>query len=139
MDRLKSLLKRLLPRRSQHPPAGDPVLPPEVTEIQNALRRAIDEETALAYRHTSDSYYTSADGHNVGRDETVAVLYAQGIVLVPAPSELADPASYADRLLADLEAIKQNYRSSEDDPDGYGIGTLHSISRALAPFGSVAS
>ena len=42
--------------------------------------------------------------------------------------------SYAHRLIGDLEAIKAEYRMSEDDPDGYGIGTLHSISRKLEAF-----
>lgn len=133
MDRLKSLLKSLAPHRSQHAAAGDPVLPAEIIEIQSAWGSAVDAESALAYRHTSDPYFTS-DGHDVGRDETVAILYAQRIDLTPTASELADSALYADRLLSDLEAIKRDYRSSEDDPEGYGIGTLHSLSRALAPF-----
>ena len=134
MDRLKSLLKRLAPYRSPPVAAGNLALSPEIIEIQNAWCRAVDAESALAYRHICDPYYTSSNGHDVGRDETVAILYAQRIDLTPKASELADSARYADRLLIDLETIKRDYRSSEDDPAGYGIGTLHSLSRALTPF-----
>jgi hypothetical protein len=97
------------------------------------LHLHVDRARFHAFEGTSDPYFTS-DGHDVGRDETVAILYAQRIDLTPTASELADSALYADRLLSDLEAIKRDYRSSEDDPEGYGIGTLHSLSRALAPF-----
>ena len=64
----------------------------------------------------------------------VAVTYAERIVLTPSVAERGDPAAYTRRLLDDLEAIKADYRISEDDPDGYGIGSLHSISRKLESF-----
>ncbi|QWG13345.1 hypothetical protein KMZ29_00910 [Bradyrhizobium sediminis] len=105
-----------------------------IAEIQDQFREALAEETALARAHQSDSYYTSARGHNVGHDEMVAVVYAEKIVLAPSAAESGDPVSYANRLLGDLEAIKADYRIVEDDPDGYGIGTLHSISRKLEAF-----
>jgi hypothetical protein len=105
-----------------------------IADIQALYRTAIAEETALASGHMSDPYYTSSRGHNVGRDEMVAVIYAEKIVLTPGAAELGDPVLYANRLIGDLEAIKADYRISEDDPDGYGIGTLHSISRKLEPF-----
>ena len=105
-----------------------------IAEIQEQYRKAIAEETALAYGHRSDPHYTSSRGHNVGQDEMVAVVYAEKIVLTPTAAELGDPVSYANRLIDDIEAIKADYRKSEDDPDGYGIGTLHSISRKLEAF-----
>lgn len=113
----------------------------QIADIQALYRKAIAEETALASGHISDPYYTSSRGHNVGRDEMVAVIYAEKIVLTPGAAELGDPVLYANRLIGDLEAIKADYRISEDDPDGFGIGTLHSISRKLEPFtrGALAS
>lgn len=103
-------------------------------EIQDYYRRVIAEETALAYRHKSDPYYTSLRGHNVGDDEMVAVIYAGKITLTPSAAESGDPVLYARRLIDDLDAIKADYRMAEDDPDGYGIGTLHGISTKLARF-----
>ena len=105
-----------------------------IAEIQDQYREALAEETALARAHQSDSYYTSSRGHNVGHDELVAVVYAEKIALAPSAAESGDPVGYANRLLGDLEAIKADYRIAEDDPDGYGIGTLHSISRKLEAF-----
>lgn len=106
-----------------------------IAEIQDHFRQALAEETALAYGRQTDPYYASLRGHNVGQDEMMAVIYAEKIVLAPSGAESGDPVSYANRLLGDLEAIKAEYRISEDDPDGYGIGTLHSISRKLESFG----
>lgn len=131
---LISLLKRLA--KACFPDRGDGCADASqrIIEIQDLYRKAIAEETALAYAHQSDSYYTSSRGHNVGHDEMVAVIYAEKIVLTPSAAESGDPVSYAHRLIDDLEAIKADYRISEDDPDGYGIGTLHSISRKLEAF-----
>ena len=105
-----------------------------IAAIREQYREALDQETALACAHRSDPHYTSARGRNVGQDEMVAVIYAEKITLTPSAAESGDPAAYARRLLDDLEAIKAEYRIAEDDPDGYGIGTLHSISRKLEPY-----
>jgi len=105
-----------------------------IAEIQELYRTAVGAETALAFDHKSDPYYTSSRGHNVGRDEMMAVIYAEKIVLTPSAAEFSDPLLYVNRLVADIEVIKADYRVAEDDPDGYGIGTLHSISRKLEPF-----
>lgn len=35
------------------------------------------------------------------------------------------------RLLQDLEGVKERFRVLEEDDDGYGIGTLHSLSRKM--------
>jgi hypothetical protein len=114
---------------------GDSAVGQEViAEIQVHYRAAIAEEAALALAHQSDPYYTSWRGHNVGQDEMVAVTYAEQIILTPSVAELGDPAAYTRRLLDNLEAIKADYRIAEDDPDGYGIGSLHSISRKLESF-----
>lgn len=127
---LKRWAKARFPNRRHAAAAGQRV----IAEIQQHYRKAIAEETALAHGHQSDPYYTSSRGHNVGHDEMVAVVHAEKIALAPSAAELGDPVSYANRLIADLEAIKADYRISEEDPDGYGIGTLHSISRKLEPF-----
>lgn len=129
---LISFLKRLAKAcfRSGGRAASQPI----IAEIQQHYRMAIAEQTALAFAHQSDPYYTSSRGRNVGQDEMVAVVYAEKIALTPSAAESGDPAAYARRLIDDLEAIKAEYRISEHDPDGYGIGTLHSISSKLEPF-----
>lgn len=115
-------------------PTDGPASQQAIDDIQNAFRKAIGQETTVAFHHQSDSYYTSSRGHNVGRDEMMAVVFAQRLVLTASATERADPLLYARRLIADLEVIKSEYRVSEDDPDGFGIATLYGISRALEPF-----
>ena len=133
---LKRLAKACLPNRGDGSADASQHI---IAEIQDHYRKAIAEETALACAHQSDPYYTSSRGHNVGHDEMVAVIYAEKIVLTPSAAESGDPVSYANRLIDDLEAIKADYRISEDDPDGYGVGTLHSISRKLEAFAPISS
>lgn len=86
------------------------------------------------FARESNSNFASLNGRNISRDERIALIYAKNILLEPESSELANPSTYAKRLLRDLENIKAKYRASEDDPDGFGIGTLHSISRAIEPY-----
>lgn len=115
-------------------PPVDPANQRAIAEIQDEFRKAIEHETAVAFKHQSDAYYTDSRGHNVGGDEMTAVIFAGRLVLTPGAAELADPLLYATRLMADLESIKGAYRVSQDDPEGYGIGTLHGFSRVLEPF-----
>lgn len=139
MDFLRSILDRLFRRGRKSDDAVPPVqvarpLPPAILAVQDAYKVALDQESALGSQHRLDSYYTTSRGHNIGKDELIAVLRAQTLDLMPTEAEHDDVVLYANRLLADLEIIKQNYRTSEEDPEGYGIGTLHSLSRALVPF-----
>ena len=143
MNRLRRMMDRLLKRdrKADSPPRSEPIeqtLPSSILAIQSAYKTALDEESALGSRHRMDSFYTSSRGHNIGKDELIAVIRARELVLTPTEAERADTVLYTNRLLADLEVIKQTYRVSEEDPEGYGIGTLHSLSRALASFGKAA-
>lgn len=103
---------------------------PAIAELQARYQAALATETALAFKHRSDPYWSSG-GHNIGDDELSAVEYAQGLDLVSAAVERGDPIRYGMGLLKDLESIKDRYRLNERDPDGYGIGTLHSIAREM--------
>lgn len=103
-----------------------------IASIREHFRSALDEESKLAHAHRSDSYYTSSRGRNVGEDEQIAVRYAREIDLQPSADESGDPGRYAARLLGDLESLKAKFRVSEEDPEGYGIGTLHTISRKVS-------
>jgi hypothetical protein len=104
-----------------------------VESVRQFYRDALNAESDLAFKHRSDSYYTS-NGRNISQDEFAAVVYAGKIDLTPSAGESGDARKYAARLLADLEIIKADFRASEEDPDGFGIGTLHTISRKLAAF-----
>jgi hypothetical protein len=101
--------------------------------VQQIYRDAINAESKMAYEHRSDNYYTS-NGRNISQDEYAAIHYAGKINLAPSEEETADPRKFALRLLSDLEAIKADFRISENDPHGFGIGTLHTISRKLTAF-----
>jgi hypothetical protein len=113
-----------------NPPPNDQSV--SVASIREHFRMALDEEARLAHAHRSDSYYTSSRGRNVGEDEQLAVRYAREIDLLPSADEAGDPGRYAARILRDLESLKAKFRISEEDPDGYGIGTLHTISRKIS-------
>lgn len=100
--------------------------------IRTRFEDALNEEEQLGWQHKADSYYTDpSTGHNVGADELRAVGHARSIHLDATDVEIQNPARYLARLLDDLEEIKCVFRAQESDPDGYGIGTLHSISKKL--------
>lgn len=79
-------------------------------------------QLADASQKLGSSYWTGADGHNVGRD----VLQAYGIALGVTRS-----AGSLDELTETLIAASEAYRSSPGDPDGYGSATLGEIERDL--------
>lgn len=108
--------------------------PDQVSKIQQAFQDAILRESAAAEKHRSDPQFTTSRGWNLSHDEMLAVVYAQRLKLAPAPNEIDDPAQYLDRLLRELETQKQDFRASEEDPEGYGIATLHGLSRVLEEF-----
>lgn len=103
-----------------------------VLEIKERFEAALREESDLAQRHRVDSYYTDfSTGHNVGADELIAVGYARRIDIQPSAGEAGSPARYLLRVLDDLENAKSAFKSAETDIDGYGIGTLHSLTQKL--------
>lgn len=106
----------------------------QIGRLQQYYAAVLIEETSGAVAHRNNSYFTSSRGHNIGQDEILAIVYAQNINLKPTDEESRNVQRYASRILNDLENVKEKYRLNEDDPDGYGIGTLHSISSKLSLF-----
>lgn len=101
-------------------------------EIRGRFESALREEEELARRHQMDPYFTDmTTGRNVSADEFIATYYAKQIELQPTEDEKTDPDRYLRRLLSDLEQTKDKFRSSERDNDGYGIGTLHTLTTKL--------
>lgn len=104
----------------------------------DAIRRfflaQLDEQSAEAARHLSDSYWTdSRTGRNIGHDELQAIGALRGITLDPLPGE-DDREAYRARLLAELDRIAEHFRATAPDPDGYGIATIGTVARKLAAF-----
>jgi hypothetical protein len=106
----------------------------KILKIREAFEALLHEESATAHQHRSDSHFTNSRGRNVGRDEQLALHYARDIRLTPAPDEITDASLYLSRLLRELEAKKQSFRANEEDPEGFGIATLHGFSRTLEVF-----
>lgn len=79
-------------------------------------------QLADANQRLGSSYWTGADGHNVGGD----VFQAYGIAL-----GVARRARSLDELLGSLIAASATYRGGAGDPDGYGSATLGEIERDL--------
>ena len=79
-------------------------------------------QLADANQRLSSSYWTGADGHNVGED----VFQAYGIAL-----GVVRRARSLEELIAALIAASAAYRSRPGDPDGYGSATLGEIERDL--------
>lgn len=93
------------------------------------------EQSAESERHLADSYWT--DGRtcrNIGLDERQVVSAMRLINLEPSDEESADPERYRAHLLAELDAVAENFRINAPDPDGYGIATIGTVARNLAQF-----
>jgi hypothetical protein len=111
-----------------------PVQQDEIRQVRLAFEAALGIESKVAHEHRSSHYFTTSRGHNVGRDEQLALIYAQRLRLTPLPEEIDDCSAYLKRLLDELETEKRNFRASEEDPEGFGIATLHGLSRVLEGF-----
>ncbi|MDC2891501.1 hypothetical protein [Psychrosphaera algicola] len=97
--------------------------------FKELLNNAKDE----ALEHISNDYYKDhITGHNVGYDELMAVNYLESIDLKPTDDEIKNIGSYTSRLLNELKLLTKKYQSVEEDPDGFGIGTLHSILKSFS-------
>ena len=79
-------------------------------------------QLADANQRLGSSYWTGADGHNVGRD----VFKAYGIAL-----GVARRSRSLEELRETLIAASATYRGGPGDPDGYGSATLGEIERDL--------
>ena len=113
---------------------ADNSLADQIRRLQQYFAAVLLEEASAAVAHRNDSYFTNSRGHNIGQDEILAIVYAENINLKPTDEESRNVQQYACRILNDLENVKEKYRLNEGDPDGYGIGTLHSISSKLSLF-----
>jgi hypothetical protein len=106
----------------------------QIRRLQQYYIAVLREETSAAVAHRNDSYFTNSRGHNIGQDEILAIVYAENISLKPTDEESRNVQQYARRILNDLENVREKYRLNEDDADGSGVGTLHSISSKLSLF-----
>ena len=79
-------------------------------------------QLADADQRLGSSYWTGADGHNVGQDVLQAYSIALGV---------ARRAGSLEELIETLIAASATYRGGPDDPDGYGSATLGEIERDL--------
>jgi hypothetical protein len=109
----------------------------QVLKIQEAFRAALLNEGATAQRHQADIHFTTSRGRNLAEDEYLALHYALRLSLAPAESEVGDPEQYLLRLMRELEVQKDDFRRNEEDPEGFGIATLHGLSRVLEQFRQV--
>jgi len=105
--------------------------PATIQFVDRAFSRILDHELAAGHAHVNDSRYTDSSLHNIGKDELAAVACARALNLHPSDGEMDEYDRYVDRVLGDLERMKDRFRLEQDDPHGYGIATLHGISRKL--------
>jgi hypothetical protein len=99
-----------------------------IQQLQLRIAEILEDETRKANEHLADPYWSSS-GHNIGEDELQAVAFARRVDFKLLESDEGSPNKYADRVLEALEASKPAFRALAPDPDGYGIGTLHDITR----------
>jgi hypothetical protein len=88
-------------------------------------------QSADAAMRLSSSHWVSDGGHNVGRDILQAYGAALGAFLAVLDRRPQSKTPLLDAALA-REALMTDWRTREDDPDGYGIATLGEIRRDLA-------
>jgi hypothetical protein len=146
---IREILTGLLMGHTRRPDTGQPAsfvedgslgmtpdvigTPPLAHQVRAKFKEALDEERVIAEAHMRDPRFKSplGSGPNVGHWELVAVRYASDIDLDPKPEDLDNVGSYVDRLLRELEEVKRRFRALEQDDDGFGIGTLHNLTRRL--------
>ena len=86
-------------------------------------RQELDARTRLASPH-----WTSARGRNVGQDVQDACTVSLDILVACLKADEANPFECA---ISRIDAHKATLRSEHADTDGYGLGTLGEIQRAL--------
>lgn len=100
----------------------------EIFDIKFMVSVILEEEKRLAKDHLSNPYYTDMmTGRNVGQDEQVAVWSAEGAYQIAV--QTTSDSQFIDVFMKHLWDRITVYRKEADDPDGYGVGTLHSIVR----------
>jgi len=97
-------------------------------DLQKCFADILDDETRKANEHLGNPYWSSS-GHNIGQDELQALAFARRVDFHLLDSDEGHAKKYAERVLEALEACKPAFRDLAADPEGYGIGTLHEISR----------
>jgi hypothetical protein len=106
--------------------------PAALQRIRTAYAQILGIELSNSQAHKKDYRFSISSGHNVGEDEYLAVQWARALKLEPSPDEMKKYDRYVSRVVSDIEKIKEKFRLQEFDPEGYGIATLHEISRKLA-------
>lgn len=105
--------------------------PAALQRIRTVYAQILDDELSTSQAHRKDDRFSSSSGHNVGKDEYSAVQWARTLKLEPSNDEMKKYTRYISRILDDIEKIKEEFRLQEADPEGFGIATLHGISRKL--------
>ncbi len=96
-------------------------------DINEVILEIIENERKTAKDHLKDSYYTDMmTGHNIGKDEELAVKYAE-IALKSAHNLLYDQRQFVNKFIQELMNQQNIFRRVCEDPDGYGIATLNSV------------
>jgi hypothetical protein len=106
--------------------------PAALQRIRTAYAQILGGELSSSQAHRKDYRFSISSGHNLGEDEYSAVQWARTLKLKPSTDEMKDYEQYVNRVLGDIEKMKEQFRLQELDPEGFGIATLHGISRKLA-------
>ena len=77
-----------------------------------------------------DHAYSRILGDGIAESDA-AVAYATELNLHPSDGEMDEYDRYVDRVLGDLERMKERFRREEADPHGYAMAMLDGISRKL--------
>jgi hypothetical protein len=99
-----------------------------IHHLQLCIAEILGDETRKANEHLANPYWSSS-GHNIGQDELQAVAFARRVDFNLLESDEGSAEKYAERVQEALNTCKPDFRALADDPDGYGIGTLHDITR----------
>ena len=98
------------------------------SSLKEKIIEIIKDERKLAKEHLNDPYYTDMmTGHNIGEDEELAVKYAE--IAFKAANDLEDKNQFINKFIGELLNQKNVFRRVCEDPDGFGIVTLHDVER----------
>ena len=95
--------------------------------LRAELLALIDTQLGNASGQRHNPYWTSSTGYNLKSWEVEGYSACRSLLYAAKPRALESAWSYADRLLKQLEALKNVYRESSADEDGGGVGAVGSV------------
>jgi hypothetical protein len=101
---------------------------PSILEINSAIRIELARMMADGESKRRDPYWSSSYAHNVGNDIIEATRLATMTLNSLAQGDAIPAIQTA---LAELDNAMKTYRITENDPAGYGIGTLREFKQFL--------